>query len=64
MQQQLHFNDAVYGLGAGMFLRDTFLSGASNLCCKGGSEAVIAVLMLRGSYFSTMIFVTSPKSFM
>ncbi len=66
MQQQLHFNDAVYGLGAGMFFAGYFFFQVpSNLVLQRvGAKRWIAVLMVMwGIISSSMILVTSPKSF-
>jgi len=66
MQQELHFNDAVYGLGAGMFFAGYFFFQVpSNLVLqKVGPKRWIAVLMIAWGVVScSMIFVTSPRSF-
>ncbi len=66
MQQQLHFNDAVYGLGAGMFFAGYFFFQVpSNLVLQRvGAKHWMAVLMVTwGLVSSSMIFVTSPRSF-
>lgn len=66
MQQQLHFNDAVYGLGAGMFFAGYFfLQLPSNLVLERvGAKRWIALLMITwGVISSSMIFVTTPRSF-
>jgi MFS transporter, ACS family, tartrate transporter len=66
MQKQLHFNDAVYGLGAGMFFAGYFIFQVpSNLLLQRvGAKLWIAVLMITwGIVSSSMIFVTSPRSF-
>ena len=66
MQQELHFNDAVYGFGAGMFfLGYFFLQVPSNLVLQRmGAKRWVAVLMMTwGVISSAMIFVTTPRSF-
>ena len=66
MQKQLHFNDAVYGLGAGIFFAGYFVFQVpSNLVLQRvGAKRWIAVLMMTwGVISSSMIFVTSPRSF-
>jgi len=66
MQQQLHFNDAVYGLGAGMFFAGYFFFQVpSNLVLQRvGAKRWIAVLMITwGVISSSMLVVTSPRSF-
>ncbi|HEX4487107.1 MAG TPA: MFS transporter [Terriglobales bacterium] len=66
MQQQLHFNDAVYGLGAGMFFAGyLFFQLPSNLILnKVGARRWICFLMVVWGFISCgMVFVTSVKSF-
>src|SRR6266576_6942552 len=66
MRQQLAFTVAVYGLGAGMFFAGYFFFQVpSNLVLQRvGAKRWIAVLMITwGVISSSMIFVTSPKSF-
>ena len=66
MQQQLHFNDAVYGLGAGMFFAGYFfLQLPSNLVLERvGAKRWVALLMITwGVISASMIFVTTPRSF-
>ena len=66
MQQELHFNDAVYGFGAGMFfLGYFFFQVPSNLVLQRmGAKRWVAVLMMTwGVISSAMIFVTTPRSF-
>ena len=66
MQQQLHFNDAVYGLGAGMFFAGyLFFQLPSNLILhRVGARRWICLLMVVWGLIScAMIFVTTPRSF-
>lgn len=66
MQQQLGFNDAVYGLGAGMFFAGYFVFQVpSNLILQRvGARRWISVLMIFwGIISSSMIFVTTARSF-
>jgi MFS transporter, ACS family, tartrate transporter len=66
MQQQLGFNDAVYGLGAGMFFAGYFFFQVpSNLIlARVGARRWIAVIMiLWGVISASMIFVSSARSF-
>ncbi len=66
MQQQLRFNDAVYGLGAGMFFAGYFLFQVpSNLVLRRlGARRWISVLMIAwGAISSAMILVKTPSSF-
>ena len=66
MQQDLHFNDAVYGAGAGMFFWGYLtLQVPSNLVLQRvGAKRWVAVLMMAwGLISSAMIFVTTPRSF-
>jgi ACS family tartrate transporter-like MFS transporter len=66
MQRQLHFTDAVYGLGAGMFFVGYLcFQVPSNLMLQRiGARRWIAVLMVTwGVISSAMVFVNSPRSF-
>src|SRR4030095_8815367 len=67
MQQQLHLNDAEYGLGAGIcfFVGYFLFQVPSNLVLQRlGPKRWIALLMLAwGAVSSSMIFVSSPRSF-
>jgi ACS family tartrate transporter-like MFS transporter len=66
MQQDLHFNDAIYGAGAGMFFWGyLILQVPSNLVLQRlGAKRWIAILMIAwGVISSAMIFVTTPRSF-
>lgn len=66
MQRELHFNDAVYGLGAGMFFAGYFFFQVpSNLVLqKVGPKRWIAVLMMMwGAISCSMILVSSARSF-
>jgi ACS family tartrate transporter-like MFS transporter len=66
MQQQLGFNDAVYGLGAGMFFAGYFVFQVpSNLILQRvGARRWISLLMIVwGVISSSMIFVTTARSF-
>lgn len=66
MQQQLHFNDAVYGLGAGMFFAGyMFFQLPSNLILhRVGARRWICLLMVVWGFVScAMVFVTTPRSF-
>lgn len=66
MQQQLHFDDRVYGLGAGMFFAGYFcFQLPSNLILQRvGAQRWISVLMIAwGTISSAMIFVHTSRSF-
>jgi D-galactonate transporter len=66
MQKQLNFNDAVYGLGAGMFFAGYFFFQVpSNLVlARVGARRWIAVLMVAwGIISASMVLVHSPRSF-
>jgi ACS family tartrate transporter-like MFS transporter len=66
MQRQLHFDDRVYGLGAGMFFAGYFFFQLpSNLMLERvGARKWIALLMVVwGVVSSCMIFVSSARSF-
>src|SRR5438128_4259369 len=60
MQKQLRFNDAVYGLGAGMFFAGYFLFQVPSNLVLGriGARRWISVLMVAwGVISSSMVFV-------
>ncbi len=66
MQSQLHFNDAVYGLGAGMFFAGYFFFQVpSNLLLErvGARRWITGLMVLWGLISSSMVFVNSPASF-
>ena len=66
MQTQLHFNDAVYGLGAGMFFAGYFFFQVpSNLLLQRvGARRWICLLMVAwGVISSCMVLVSTPRSF-
>jgi len=66
MQQQLGLNDAVYGLGAGMFFAGYFFFQVpSNLALQRvGARRWIALLMVAwGLISSSMVFVSGTRSF-
>lgn len=66
MQRELHFNDAVYGLGSGIFfLGYFFFQVPSNLVLvRVGARRWIAVLMVIWGIIScSMIFMRTPMSF-
>src|SRR5689334_6697168 len=66
MQQELHFNDAVYGLGAGMFFAGYFFFQVpSNLALQRiGARRWIATLMITWGLISAAMALTrTPRSF-
>lgn len=66
MQQELHFNDAVYGLGAGVFFAGYFLFQVpSNLALQRvGAKRWIAMLMVTWGVISACMALThTPRSF-
>src|SRR5262245_24119405 len=66
MQSQLHFNDAVYGLGAGMFFAGYFFFQVpSNLLLErvGARRWITGLMVVWGVISSSMILVTTPASF-
>src|ERR1700677_3824588 len=66
MQQQLGFNDAVYGRAAGAFFLGYFcFQIPSNLMLsRFGARRWIAILMVSwGIVSSSLVFVTTPNSF-
>ncbi len=63
MSADLHFSDAVYGLGAGIFFIGYVASGIpSNLMLhKAGARRWIAVMMVAwGALSACMLFVSTP----
>ena len=66
MQQELHFDDAVYGLGAGMFFAGYFFFQVpSNLALQRfGAKHWIALLMITWGVISACMALTrTPRSF-
>jgi MFS transporter, ACS family, tartrate transporter len=66
MQQQLGFNDAVYGLGAGMFFAGYFFFQVpSNLVLArvGARRWIAVIMMVWGLISASMVFVNAPRSF-
>jgi ACS family tartrate transporter-like MFS transporter len=66
MQQELHFDDAVYGLGAGVFFAGYFLFQVpSNLALERvGAKRWIALLMISwGAISACMAMTRTPRSF-
>jgi MFS transporter, ACS family, tartrate transporter len=66
MQQQLGFNDAVYGLGAGMFFAGYFFFQVpSNLVLArvGARRWIAVIMMVWGVISASMVFVNAPRSF-
>jgi ACS family tartrate transporter-like MFS transporter len=66
MQTQLHFSDAVYGFGAGIFFAGYFLFQVpSNLALyRVGARRWLTLLMIAwGLVSSTMMLVHTPRSF-
>lgn len=66
MQAQLHFDDEVYGLGAGIFFAGYFLFQVpSNLMLErlGARRWIAALMMVWGVISSCMALVDSPRSF-
>ena len=66
MQQQLHFNDAVYGFGAGVFFAGylCFQLPSNLILDRVGARRWICLLMvIWGLVSCCMIFVTTPRSF-
>ena len=66
MQQQLHFNDAVYGFGAGVFFAGylCFQLPSNLILNRVGARRWICLLMVVWGLVScSMIFVTTIKSF-
>ncbi len=66
MQQRLGFNDATYGLGAGMFFAGYFFFQVpSNLGLHrvGARRWIAAIMVFWGIISASMVFVTTPRSF-
>ena len=66
MKQTLPFDDAVYGLGAGMFFIGYFLFEVpSNLLLAriGARKTLLRIMVLWGLAASTMMFVSTPLQF-
>src|SRR6476620_10020790 len=66
MKQTLPFDDAVYGLGAGMFFIGYFLFEVpSNLMLEkiGARKTLLRIMVLWGLCASAMIFVSTPLQF-
>jgi ACS family tartrate transporter-like MFS transporter len=66
MQKDLGFNDAVYGLGAGMFFAGYFLFQLpSNLALErvGVRRWIAGLMVVWGLISSSMLLVTTPRSF-
>jgi sugar phosphate permease len=66
MKQTLPFDDAVYGLGAGMFFIGYFLFEVpSNLLLAriGACKTLLRIMVLWGLAASTMMFVSTPLQF-
>lgn len=66
MQSQLHLNDEVYGLGAGLFFAGYFIFQVpSNLLLErvGARRWLAALMVAWGVISSCMVFVRSPHSF-
>ena len=66
MRQQLHFSDAVYGLGAGIFFAGYLVFQVpSNLLMQsfGARKTVATIMLLWGVVSCSMIFVATPRGF-
>ncbi len=66
MQKQLGFSDKVYGLGAGIFFAGYFclqLPGNLALTRVGAGRWISAIIVVWGLISSSMMFVTTAKSF-
>src|SRR5690348_14306858 len=66
MQSQLHLNDEVYGLGAGLFFAGYFIFQVpSNLLLErvGARRWLAALMVAWGVISSSMIFIRTPHSF-
>jgi ACS family tartrate transporter-like MFS transporter len=66
MQEQLGFNDRIYGLGAGMFFAGYFFFQVpSNLVLHrvGARRWITLLMMIWGVISSSMIFIKTPQSF-
>ena len=66
MKQTLPFDDAVYGLGAGMFFIGYFLFGVpSNLLLEkiGARKTLLSIMVIWGLAATAMMFVSTPLQF-
>jgi MFS family permease len=66
MKQTLPFDDAVYGLGAGMFFVGYFLFGVpSNLLLEkiGARRTLLGIMVIWGVAATAMMFVSTPLQF-
>jgi MFS transporter, ACS family, tartrate transporter len=66
MREQLHFNDAVYGTGAGIFFAGYFFFQLpSNLILNriGARRWICLLMVVWGVISCCMIFVTTPRNF-
>ena len=66
MKQTLPFDDAVYGLGAGMFFVGYFLFGVpSNLLLEkiGARKTLLSIMVIWGVAATAMMFVSTPLQF-
>ncbi len=66
MQKDLHFNDEVYGLGAGIFFIGYFLLEVpSNLIMQrvGARRWIARIMLTWGAISTSMMFVHTPMSF-
>jgi MFS family permease len=66
MKQTLPFDDAVYGLGAGMFFVGYFLFGVpSNLLLEkiGARKTLFSIMVIWGVAATAMMFVSTPLQF-
>nr|WP_183379367.1 MULTISPECIES: MFS transporter [unclassified Herbaspirillum] len=66
MKQLLHFSDAVYGLGAGIFFVGYFLCEVpSNLLLEriGARKTLLRIMLCWGTVASLMMFISTPLQF-
>jgi MFS family permease len=66
MKQTLPFDDAVYGLGAGIFFVGYFLFGVpSNLLLEkiGARKTLLSIMVIWGAAATAMMFVSTPLQF-
>ena len=66
MKQTLPFDDAIYGLGAGMFFIGYFLFGVpSNLLLEkiGARKTLLGIMVIWGIAATAMMFVSTPLQF-
>lgn len=66
MKQLLHFSDAVYGLGAGIFFVGYFLCEVpSNLLLEkiGARKTLLRIMLCWGTVASSMMFIATPLQF-